>query len=46
MLLEGTLGQRMNAYYAQPATPDYDAMVLLDLAIHERAAGSPASQPH
>ena len=31
MQLEGTPGHRLNAYYAQPGTPDHDAMVLLDL---------------
>jgi len=45
MQLEGTPGQRMNAYYAQPATPEHDAMILLDLAAHEPAAKPPARQP-
>ena len=27
MQLEGTPGQRLSAYYAQPATPDHDAMI-------------------
>jgi hypothetical protein len=36
----------MNAYHAQSATPDHDAMILLDLAAHEPAPASPASQPH
>ena len=45
MQLEGTPGQRLNAYYAQPATPDHDAMILLDLAAHEPAPVPPASQP-
>ena len=52
MQLEGTPGQRMNAYYAQPATPDHDAMILLDLAAHEpaspvsrRAPGRPRAVP-
>jgi transcriptional regulator with XRE-family HTH domain len=31
MSLEGTPGQRLSTYYAQPGTADYDAMVLLDL---------------
>jgi hypothetical protein len=34
----------MNAYYAQPATPDHDAMILLDLAAHQPLPDSPASQ--
>jgi MmyB-like transcription regulator ligand binding domain len=45
MQLEGTPGQRMNAYYAQPATPDHDAMILLDLAAHEPAAKPSSRQP-
>ncbi len=45
MQLEGTPGQRMNAYYAQPATPDHDAMILLDLAAHEPSPAPSASQP-
>jgi hypothetical protein len=32
MQLEGTPGQRLVVYYAEPGTPDHDAMVLLDLA--------------
>ncbi|GAA4813612.1 helix-turn-helix transcriptional regulator [Streptomyces ziwulingensis] len=31
MALEGTLGQRMVVYTAEPGTPDHDAMLLLDL---------------
>jgi transcriptional regulator with XRE-family HTH domain len=31
MSLEGTAGQRLSTYYAEPGTPDYDAMLLLDL---------------
>jgi len=41
MQLEGTPGQRLSAYYAQPATPDHDAMILLDLAAHEPAPAPP-----
>ena len=37
MPLEGTQGQRLNAFFAEPGTPDYDAMVLLDLAAREPA---------
>ncbi|MFD4600696.1 helix-turn-helix transcriptional regulator [Streptomyces sp. NPDC058464] len=36
--LEGTPGHRMVAYYAEPGTPDHDAMILLDLA-----AGAPGA---
>jgi transcriptional regulator with XRE-family HTH domain len=45
MQLEGTPGQRMTAYYAEPATPDHDAMILLDLAAHAPAPNAPASEP-
>jgi transcriptional regulator with XRE-family HTH domain len=31
MQIEGTPGHRLSAYYAEPGTPDHDAMVLLDL---------------
>lgn len=31
MELEGTPGHRLIAYYAQPGTPEYDSLVLLDL---------------
>ncbi|MFC1438867.1 helix-turn-helix transcriptional regulator [Streptacidiphilus sp. N1-10] len=31
MQLEGTPGQRLGVYVAQPGTPDHDAMILLDL---------------
>nr|WP_250906856.1 hypothetical protein [Nonomuraea sp. NEAU-A123] len=36
MQLEGTPGHRLVAYYAEPGTPEHDAMVLLDLAAHEQ----------
>jgi len=29
--LEGTTGQRLGVYLANPGTPDYDAMIPLDL---------------
>ncbi|MFE3598830.1 helix-turn-helix transcriptional regulator [Streptomyces sp. NPDC059142] len=32
MDLEGTPGQRMGVYTAEPGTPDHDAMLLLDMA--------------
>jgi transcriptional regulator with XRE-family HTH domain len=35
MPLGGTDGQRVVIYLAEPGTPDYDAMVLLDLAMAE-----------
>ena len=31
MQLEGTPGQRLGIYLAEPGTPDYDAMILLDM---------------
>lgn len=36
MQLEGTPGQRLTAYYAEPGTPDYEKMLLLDAAAPER----------
>lgn len=42
MALEGTPGQRMGIYTAEPGTPDHDAMLLLDLtAPHTEPAPSP-----
>jgi hypothetical protein len=41
--LEGTPGQRLGIYLADPGTPDYDAMVLLDMTA-PRPAGQPAGQ--
>jgi hypothetical protein len=38
MNLEGTPDHRLVTYYAEPGTPDHDAMELLDLL-----AGAPAS---
>ncbi|WP_328370194.1 helix-turn-helix transcriptional regulator [Streptomyces sp. NBC_00457] len=37
LLLEGTPGHRLIAYYAEPATPEHDAMALLDLLGQEPA---------
>ncbi|MDH6214359.1 transcriptional regulator with XRE-family HTH domain [Streptomyces pseudovenezuelae] len=31
MQIEGTVGQRFIAYYAEPGTPDHDKLVLLDM---------------
>jgi hypothetical protein len=42
MQLEGTCGQRLIAYYAEPGTPEHDAMVLLDMAAHEHASNGAA----
>ena len=41
MQLEGTPGQRLGVYVAEPGTPDYDAMILLDMT----APATPESQP-
>jgi len=45
MELEGTPGQRLGVYIAEPGTPDYDAMVLLDMAAQART-GKPAVQQY
>ncbi|MEV6035675.1 helix-turn-helix transcriptional regulator [Nonomuraea sp. NPDC052116] len=42
MLLEGTPGHRLMTYYAEPGTPEYDAIVLLDLLASERATTLPS----
>jgi hypothetical protein len=42
MQLEGTPGQRLGIYLAQVGTPDYDAMILLDMT----ALAVAESQPH
>ncbi|MFI9842894.1 helix-turn-helix transcriptional regulator [Nonomuraea sp. NPDC051941] len=46
MQLEGTPGHRLVAYYAEPGTPGYDAMVLLDLAASEHASKPAADHRH
>ncbi|GAA1311554.1 hypothetical protein Psi02_55690 [Planotetraspora silvatica] len=38
MHLEGTPGQRLGVYVAEPGTPDHDAMLLLDMTAPEPAA--------
>lgn len=38
MQVEGTPGHQLVAYHAEPGTPEYDALVLLDLAASELAA--------
>jgi MmyB-like transcription regulator ligand binding domain len=42
MLLEGTSGQRLIAHHAEPGTPEHDAMLLLDMAAHERSPNGAA----
>ncbi|QWB24260.1 MULTISPECIES: helix-turn-helix transcriptional regulator [Streptomyces] len=43
MQLEGTPGQRLGVYTADPGTPDHDAMLLLDLTAPE-TAGAPETK--
>jgi hypothetical protein len=43
MQLEGTPGQRLGVYVAEPGTPDYDAMILLDMTAPRHTA-KPAAQ--
>lgn len=45
MQLEGTPGQRIGVYIAEPGTPDYDAMVLLDMTAAAHT-GKPAVKQH
>ncbi|MFC7384519.1 helix-turn-helix transcriptional regulator [Sphaerisporangium rhizosphaerae] len=42
MDLEGTPGQRLGVYVAEPGNPDHDAMLLLDMTAPESAAHSTA----
>jgi hypothetical protein len=46
MQLEGTLGQRLGVYTAEPGTPDHDAMTLLDLTAPRHAAEPAKQHPH
>ncbi len=46
MQLEGTPGQRLGLYIAQPGTPDHDAMILLDMTAPRHAAEPTARQQH
>ena len=41
MQLEGTPGQRLGIYLAESGTPDYDAMVLLDMTAPAGAGSQP-----
>ena len=45
MQLEGTPGQRLGIYLAEPGTPDYDAMILLTWPSHADTT-QPAVQRH
>jgi len=42
MELEGSCGQRLVAYHAEPGTPEYDAMLLLDMGV---PGAEPEPQP-
>ena len=44
--LTRTDGQRLVAYMAAPGTPDYDAVVLLDLAGFPDVAATPEPSSH
>ncbi|WP_330248308.1 MULTISPECIES: helix-turn-helix transcriptional regulator [unclassified Streptomyces] len=49
MQLEGTPGQRLGVYLAEPGTPDHDAMLLLDMTAPQPAARPAANNdanPH
>ena len=41
MQLEGTPGQRLGIYLAEAGTPDYDAMILLDMTAPAAAESQP-----
>ncbi|MFF4230847.1 hypothetical protein [Streptomyces sp. NPDC001820] len=47
MQLEGTPGHRLVAYYAEPGTPEHNALVLPDMAAGERTSNgaAPNSRP-
>jgi len=44
MQLEGTPGQRLGVYVAEPGTPDHDAMILLDMTAPSHTARPAAQQ--
>ena len=46
MQLEGTPGQRLGVYVAEPGTPDYDAMILLDMTAPHHAGKPSARQQY
>lgn len=45
MQLDGTPGHRLVTYFAEPGTPEYDAMVLLDLAAREPSPDAAPRSP-
>ncbi|WP_405733280.1 helix-turn-helix transcriptional regulator [Streptomyces sp. NBC_01537] len=42
MQLEGTPGHRLVTHYAEPGTPEHDAILLLDMAAHEHSPNGAA----
>jgi hypothetical protein len=46
MQLEGTPGQRLGVYIAEAGTPDYDAMILLDMTAPRHTVKPAAQQRH
>ncbi|MGW3725043.1 helix-turn-helix transcriptional regulator [Streptomyces sp. NPDC000851] len=44
MHLDGTPGQRLSVYTAEPGTPDHDAMALLDLSAEPTDLARPSSE--
>ncbi|MET8248710.1 helix-turn-helix transcriptional regulator [Streptomyces sp. NPDC005202] len=46
MALEGTAGHRMGVYMAEPATPDHDAMLLLDMTAPRAEATASEHRQH
>ncbi|GAA1176180.1 transcriptional regulator with XRE-family HTH domain [Kitasatospora gansuensis] len=49
MALDGTPGQRLGVYVAEPGTPDYDALLLLDMTVPDpgrRPAMDSEPRPH
>lgn len=44
MALEGTPGHRLGVYTAQPGSPDYDALLLLDMTAPHTAERAPSQQ--
>ena len=46
MQLEGTVGQRVGVYVAEPGTPDYNAMILLGMTAPQHAGEPSAQQQH
>ncbi|MGW2329292.1 helix-turn-helix transcriptional regulator [Streptomyces sp. NPDC001700] len=46
MQLEGTPGQRLGVYTAEPGTPDHDAMLLLDLTAPDTSGDQVRNRPN